>query len=276
MEQTRIIEQLVNSDSFTSFRSLYLFRVGKKLETFEQLLDAIANKVVTPEDLFEERLNDLQFSEEQEDFWLSNLELFDFQNYFPSTEKRLENGKGAWIKVKTEDGYQVHFARKATRKLNFHKQYLVESEKILKILSNASGADNSEEMACGINKSKELNFQALKTSVYALIGLQPYEVWYWRTKTQKAYVTPCEYEVVDIQEFVDYIQEKTLKGIVKVRSLFTSRNRDKIFYLRSRGLSSDLAKIYANLESCYFDVNLRKAVDEYAKVNNAAVAKMFA
>ncbi len=263
-----IIERFVKSDAFKSFSSLYFLRTGHRLETVEQLIDAISYEIITPQDLFDEHIEGLDFTQEQEDFWLSNLDMFDFSNYFPSPEKELENGKGAWIKVRTENGYQIHFARKATRKIKLQDNYISQSERLLKSINKTLEGNTLEDISSIRSKS-------LKASILAIIGFQPYEVWYWRTKTQKVYVTPYEYEIVDINEYVDYIKNKSLKGVVKVRSLFTSRNKDKIFYLRSRGLSEELAKIYANLESCYFDVNLKTAINEYAKVNNKAIKKAF-
>lgn len=275
-EILKTIELFVNSESFDDFRLLYLHRTGSKLETLEQFVDAVSDKLITIEDLFEERLNNIKFDaysdfgvHKEEDYWLDNLNHFGFDNYFPEKSKQVESG-GVWIKVRTENGYQIHFARKATRKRFFDREaeswqskVLKETKKKLKLLENRSVPLEDIIESKYDSKIAEYESKSLHCRVCSLIGLQPYELYYWRTKTQKAYVTPCEYEFVDIQEFIDYVQSKNLTDIVKVRSLFTSKNLDKIFYLKSRGISDELAKIMANLEQCYFDVNMSLAMDKF-------------
>jgi hypothetical protein len=252
------LESFVNSDNFRKFFMLYYQKTQTPLNTFEQLVDAISEKIVTPRDLFEESLNKSEFgegfSEDQEDFWLDNLDLFDYDCYYPLVEKQVQNGS-CWIKVKTETGFQIHLARKATRKLNLNMLSITASNKYIKELSKQDFTE------LGKKKLSKTQQETLKKQVYAVIGLQPYELWYWRTKSQKAYVTTNEYEIIDIKEWIDYIQDKSLKGVLTVRSLFTSKNKDKIFYLQSRGISAELAKIYANLDQCYFDVNMVKGMD---------------
>lgn len=250
-----ILEQLkdfVNSDNFKTFRVLFLQRTGESLKTFDQLVDAIGAKLITPQDIFEEKFNDMELTEDQEDFWLDNLEMFDYDNYFPPMEKQVQNGS-VWIKVRTKNGFQLHLARKATRKINFHKETLTSLQGLIRDLEKF-GLENEEKAAKKRNDS-------LKKQMQLKVGLQPYELWYWRTKTQKAYVTPCEYEVIDIQEWIDHVQNKSLEGVLTVRSLFTAKNRDKIFYLQSRGISAEVAKIFANLDQCYFDFNVVKGME---------------
>jgi len=146
-------------------------------------------------------------------------------------------------------------ARKATRKFNFNQ---LATSATIAYTKELSKMDISDEGSAKVSK-KQLD--ATFKQVRAVIGLQPYELWYWRTKTQKAYVTPNEYEIIDIQEWVDYVQDKHLKGVLTVRSLFTAKNQDKIFYLQSRGISLEVAKIFANLDQCYFDFNMVLGMD---------------
>ena len=249
----KLIEQLqdfVNSKTFESFKWLYRLKTGEGLKTFDQLVEALESKLITPQDIFEEKFNQLELTEEEEDYWLSNLELFDYENYFPSEEKQAKPG-GIWIKVRTEKGFQIHLAKKATRKLNFFKESKDALESLIKAIEGKKESS--------VLKAKNQN--SLKRQVQLAVGLQPYELWYWKTKTQKAYVTPFEYDVVDIQEFIDHVQDKSLKGVLTVRSLFTSENKDKVLYLQQRGISQELARIFANLSQCYFDVNVVKGME---------------
>lgn len=263
-EMTNNLLTFVNSYSFKNFCSLYYNKTKQKLESLEQLLDAVASKLVTPEDLFEEHLNHVVFSQEEEDFWLSNLELFEYENYFPPVEKQVNHG--TWVKVRTENGYQVHFAKRANRKVNFAE---TATNDLVSLLNTMKKLNSSKEV---VAKKKTAS---LRSRVVKAIGLQPYEVWYWKTKTQKAYLTPAEYEVVDVEDYVDFAQKKSLKGVVSLRLLYSAENKEKMFYLRSRGLNKERAKFYANMNQCYFEVNMKKAFNEYAEANNKAVAAGF-
>lgn len=267
-QQTREIAEnlltFVNSYSFKNFCALYYSKTQQKLESLEQLLDAVASKLVTPEELFEEHFNHVDFTQEEEDFWLSNLKLFEYENYFPPVEKQINHG--TWVKVRTENGYQVHFAKRAQRKMNFSESATNDLKSLLKTLENFT---SSKEV---VSKKETAS---LKSRVLKAIGLQPYEVWYWKTKTQKAYLTPAEYEVVDVEEYVDFAQQKSLKNVVVLRLLYTAENKEKMFYLRSRGLNKERAKFYANMNQCYFEVNMKQALKEYSEVNNKAVAAGF-
>jgi len=252
IETLKSLNSFVHSECFKDFFTLYHQKTGLFLKTIEQLIDAIANKTITPQDLFEERFNGFEFSEQEEDYWLNNLSLFDYDVYFPPLEKQAQSG--VWIKVRNKNGYQVHFAKKASRKIRFIDNTVELLREFNEFLSKLDTVDNPGCEA----KSDAI----LKSEVRRKIGLQPYELWYWRTKTQKAYDTPSEYEVVDVQELIESVQDKSLKGIVSTRSLFTSQNKDKIYYLRSRGVSENVAKIMANLNQCYFVVNIAEGMEQ--------------
>jgi len=269
MEQSHadFIKEFVSSDNFEVFKLIFKDRTGKKLETLEQVVDAISSGLITPRDLFEESMNALKWVRtkedgsscyELEDYWLDNIDLFDYDTFFPPVEKQVNNG-GAWVKIKTENGYQIHLARKATRKHNFNEEVMSSFKSILR---GVKKSDSSEKGKAALKLKEEAS---IRRQVFRLIGRQPYELWYWRTKTQKAYVSPSEYEMIDINEYIDYVQDKTLNGVLTVRSLFTSNNKEKVFYLKSRGISEDVAKIFANLHQCYFDMNITKGLEIYNK-----------
>jgi hypothetical protein len=247
--------KFISSQAFDDFSLLFFRKTGKTLESVEELLDAISNKTITCEELFDERLNHIEFSEQAEDYWLSNLEHFSYENYFPPLEKQAKQG-GVWIKVRTEKGFKIHLAKKANRKIN---------------LSDDAFA------SLAIWKKNLLNTDAQKKVwhkvVLQIIGIQPYELFYYKTRTRKVYITPCEYEIVDINEWIENVQSGSLKGFLTVHSLFTSDSKEKAFYLQSRGINKELALILANLSQCYFDFNFVKAYNAYGEVHNAKVAK---
>jgi len=76
IETLKSLNSFVHSECFKDFFTLYHQKTGLFLKTIEQLIDAIANKTITPQDLFEERFNGFEFSEQEEDYWLNNLSLF--------------------------------------------------------------------------------------------------------------------------------------------------------------------------------------------------------
>lgn len=247
---TNVAENLarfINSDNFTHFTMMYYHHTGNKLETIEQFIDLVISGEFTIEDAFMEYLNHIKMTYEEECYWEDNMQKFDFSIYYPG-DKDVKDG--SWIKVRTVEGYEIHWAKKATRKRRYN-------EMMLKEINRAKVLDmTSEQLKAHGDKIKELQVQ-LK------IGLQPYEVFYYRTKTRKTYVTTDQYEMADVDEVVGYIIDKA--PCVKVKSLFTSINKEQIFYLRTRGIPKELALIMANMKHCYFSVNIKQALELYNK-----------
>lgn len=240
--------RLLKFASFNCFKLFYLLQTGNRLETQNQLIEGIKEGTFTLEDLFLEYINHLDFTEDQNEYWGENIEKFDFNVYFPKENKKV--GEGAWIKVYTDSGYEVHWANKSKRKDYISREYKKTSNKrLLREL-------NKEKVALHLNKLKELEIR-LK------IGLEPYEVYYYRTKTQKQHLTTDKYEYLgdDIERIINYIMNRV--STVKVRSLFSSSNKDQIFYLRSRGIPKQLAMLMSNLKQCYFKVDLKETVELY-------------
>jgi len=96
----------VNSDTFEDFRMLYYAAKGEFPKTVGDVLDAISDKTITPRDLFDESFNSKGFTEEQEDYWLSNLDLFDYDCYYPPVENSFKQIRvGLKSKLKLDSNY---------------------------------------------------------------------------------------------------------------------------------------------------------------------------
>jgi len=247
-EQLKRIVDLLNSDVFAvTFR----LETGNKLETAEQAVDALFDGVVTLEDMFFCRLDESfrHATQEVNDTWEDNMEMFAPENYLPS-EKTLPEG-GAWIKVRHETGYQLHFAKVSNRKRRFAEEIKKVSQTLNKEMEKV------REFNCSMDKAEALHKKMDILFVYHEIDIPLYEVRYQRTKTKVEYLNPFQYEICsdeDLQMILDAVRKKTFG--VKMRNLYTSVNKDQIFYLRSRGISEQEAMIMANLKQCYFDVDI--------------------
>ncbi len=259
------------------FKKAYYIQTGKKLETVDQIIDTINEGVFEFEDVFTTYLDQCcnEIGEEDSYFLDYNIERFNCENYFPSSNKKVNEGK--WIKLRTSVGFEVHFARTSNRKRRFSEE-LEKIEKKLSSLFNSQlkGLQDSNKKVDEVitpakkKKAEELQNQISELRVRMLIGLRPYEVRINRTKTKVEYYHPYQYEIVeDIQEFSDAYVNK-ITG-VNVKSLYTSQNEDAVFYLRSRGISERAARMLALLKQTYFIVDMNKAIDEYNRQIREAV-----
>jgi len=267
----------------TVFAKAFRFVTSKKLETLDQLIDAIQKDKITFDDVFGEfveRCFKTNFgTDDEERFWDDNMKMFDRENYFPDNNKQL--GEGAWIKIRTENGFEIHYAKKANRKRRYEEEYQALSKKIMKLYKKdivdledtELNVQKMEEILSPANeiKKEKLKQQHLELGVRIILNSLPvYEVKIMRTKSVAEYYLPYQYEIVDnIEEFSDaYIN--SVPG-VKIKSLYTSQNKDAIFYLQSRGIRKEVAQMMAALKQTYFTVNMEVAITEYGKIFNKQV-----
>lgn len=243
--------KVITSDLFSEYAKMYLIARGVKVDSLDKLIDLILDDSFTLQDMFDERFNFIDLAEDEEDFWLSNLEMFDFKNYFPEGAHYV--GQGAWIKVRTENGFAIRFAKKSTRRLRFEELYISEMNKAMKRMKTMEFDPNKENRA-----SKTIKEYAIRMK----IGMRPYEVWYWRTKTRKTYLMPYQYELVpDIDEYIKYASQNVTH--LKVHPIYDGNNSDKIHYIMSRGIPKKVATIMAGIGECYFTFNMDKGMEKF-------------
>lgn len=245
---------------YLNYEWYYNLNTGKKLSntTIEEAL-----KEFTFDDMFMEYVNQVSrnWSEKESIYWDDNMEKFDVQNYLVPDEKLINNK--AWIKVRTENGYEVHYASRSMRKRRWNellvdllnKSSLI-TKQITKRLSN--GILDNEKLDA---KLKEIDTQIIELKIRESIKVKPYEVKIRRTKTKFEYLLPYQYEVIDVEETV----ESFLGGIkqITIKSFFNSDNEDKIFYLRTRGIPHKMAIVLSSLKDCYFKVDIVGMINEY-------------
>jgi len=251
------IERLVNLLNSPGFALAYLLETGKKLETVEQAVDAFIEGIVTLEDMFHARLDHI-FIHAPYDIqctWEDHMKKFDFENYFPF-EKRLPEG-GAWIKLRTDNGYQLHNAKVSSRKRRLN-------EEIDKIKLSLSKELKKDHDTINLEKMNHLKNEMLILSTYRTIALPLYEIRYNRTKTKVEYINPYQYEICsdeDLQLILNAVRGRVTG--VKMRNLYSAVSKDQIFYLQTRGISREEAMILANLKQCYFEVDIVGMTEEY-------------
>lgn len=277
-----IIDQLSEKDksplkSFIKcFKTSYeRFNTGaSKLTSLTQILDLYEAGGWTEEDMFSEYLNHLHWSLEDEYFWEDNMEMFMYDNYF-SGSKSLPEG-GSWIKVRTEKGFELHFAKVSTRKRRWEELMEVAGKKYLvKMKGHIKGYNKTEISSFDLDKDKkqtkkieQLEFEYKVYRIRNSIKMSPYEIRIKTSKTVTKYLLPYQYELIDgVDLYIKAYMEKT-PGL-KFKVLYSSIDDDKIFYLRTRGIPKEQAEIMCSLNSGYFIIDMNVMIDEYNKSFNS-------
>lgn len=269
---------------FLVFKKAYYMQTYKKLETFDQLLEVLEAGEFTFEDVFmnhiDNRLRDISL--DALIYWDNNMELFGVDNYFPSKSKKCNDG--AWIKIKTLNGFEIHWAKKANRKRRFEEEYqklvtkysntlnrLTRSLKSLLKEENPN-IDTLEEKTNIVNtkKNKLIKDKLSELELRISIGLEIYEVKIQRTKSKVEYYLPSQYEIIEDIEFYSDAYSNDVPG-VDIKILYTSQNKDAIFYLQSRGISKKKAEMLAALKQTYFTCNMITASNAYHENLNKRV-----
>jgi hypothetical protein len=235
------------------------------IEDFQQIL-SWPNSPLKPdmlekaEEFFYDYLDTIFDFEDWDDF--SELYI-QFQNFFPALVGK-DVGSGSWIKIPTDTGYNVYWAKHSNKVLN--SEDLMRKSKRIVSRSKTKEGSTSDEIGKSLdklNKSEELNNLA---KVGIMANLMPSNlkfVKYLRTRTQWEYILPHQYELVsDIQLYMDAVQDRMNQNAVKYKQLFTKQDEDQIFYLQSRGIPRETAVMMCKLQQCYFTVDTKALFSE--------------
>lgn len=180
--------------------------------------------------------------------------LFQLENFYPAFVKK-DVGSGSWIRIATETGYNVYWAKAAPQKRISEEQLRRQHKKLNHL---------PKKTVSQLNKILSL-VDEIKAAL--LIKQFPHELKYvriMRTRTQSEYVLPYQYEIVnDIQLYTEVIRDKMNKGAVKYKSYFTKQDEDQVFYLQSRGIDRDTAVLMCKLQQVYFQVDVPKLFANY-------------
>jgi hypothetical protein len=216
---------------------------------------------------------------EAEIFWDDNMELFGVENYFPDENNKRVND-GQWIKIRTQHGYEVHYAKKSSRKLRYGEQLSTVCNKLqtlmngeIKKLMDKKTTLAQIEVDENQTKFKKLKDKKAELSIRIALNLPLYEVRIQRSRSKVEYYLPYQYEIVnDIEELTEYYMGKVTG--VEIKPIYTAENYDKVHYLMSRGISRRMAEIMATLNQSYFSVNMTQALDEYNKQWTAGIKSL--
>ena len=229
------IIKLLGTSAIKEFFYYYQLSTGKKITRIEQILEVIAEGSYTVEDMFYERMNHIDMKEAEAIYWEDNMEMFSYKNYFDDSN---DVGEGAWIKIRTERGYEVHYAKKSGRIHDW-------GDLVIKELRKKEG---------DVDKVHEY-------MIRRGIGMQVPEVFYYNLKNKRVYVQNYQYELYNIDDMVTYIMDNCPH--ITTGMHYTSNNSREEFYIRTRGISKKMAEIMADLKQCYFQVDIVGAMDTF-------------
>ena len=208
----------------------------------------------TEEDFFD--LLDLRFNFNDE----VDEVIFDYQNFFPK-EKSVEEGK--WIKVPTDIGFNIYYAKSSTKKLN---ETLI-NRKIKSLQKKLNAETNLDKQ---LKFTEDLMNLAKEAVTASLLEIFAYDLKYAKIKISKSkseFLLPYQYEIInsDIEEYIAAICDEQNSDAVKFKHIFSSDNEDQIFYIRSRGISKETAILMADLKNAYFIVDTQALLNEAIK-----------
>lgn len=185
-------------------------------------------------------------------------EIFQYENFFPQN-KSVADGK--WIKVPTNIGYNIYYAKSSKKTLN-ETNIKRKIKKLQKQLDNSKLAlDKQIELIEEIKELTRAQLTAHHLEIFA------YDLKYARIRVSKSkfdYLLPHEYEVVnaDIEDYIYAISDSLNEGAVKFNHIFSEENKEQIFYIRSREIPKHIAMLMADLKNAYFIVDTQKMLNQ--------------
>lgn len=230
----------------------FYLRTGEKLNDISQISEQINLGKFFTEDIWGMYLDVClkNLNDSTNTYFDYNIDRFMFDIYFPQGDKLLPDG-GAWIKVRTKNGFEVHFAKKSNRKKRWGE--LIERE--LRKTNRSLNKRDDEKAKVSLTNLDEL-------MIRSGISLRPYEVYIYKTKTSKTFLYTNEYEVVQDIEIYSKAYMDSIAGVY-VKKFYSSVNNDAVFYLQSRGISKKTAQVMAALKQMYFIVDMGEALMAY-------------
>lgn len=239
-------------------RTGWSFRVSVKLKecaesigyTFkvndEPLLrKAVESGLIDVESLYYEYVDTI--GEELDD------EIFYAGSYFPDLVQK-SVGEGAWIRVNTDIGFNIYYAKASPKKIDFERK-IKEINMRMKFAKSLSSSE-LEKTGLMLNEVKILSLQSQ-------IGIDPYYVSYRKSKSKKKYILPHEYELIkDIEFYMDSVSSR-----IKLKMYAQNDIMDKVFYMQSRGISKKKAISMCAAGQGYFIVDLKGMINDERAAN---------
>jgi hypothetical protein len=214
----------------------------------EQVVDGIFDEI-------EEHFFDyFDLTTNHDDFDADTFEKYvQVQNYFPHLVGK-DVGSGSWVKVKTDIGYNVYWAKKSNKRLSV--------EMLQRKLNGMTKINKNDDSKILKGKIEELECIKNEIDLFSYLLTLPFEIQFVKIlkgKNNFDYILPSDFEMVeDVTIYMDALSDGMNGGAVKAKEHFTSEDEDKVFYLQSRGISREIAVMMVKLQHCHFILDSQK------------------
>jgi hypothetical protein len=175
------------------------------------------------------------------------------QNFFPHLVGK-DVDSGSWVKVKSDVGYNVYWAKKSSKRLSV--------EMLQRKLNDINRNSKNADLKVLKGKIETLELIKKEKDLFSYLLTLPFEIQFVKIlkgKNNFDYILPSGFEMVeDVTIYTDVLSDAMNGGAVKAKEHFTSEDEDKIFYLQSRGISREIAVIMVKLQHCHFIIDTNK------------------
>jgi hypothetical protein len=175
------------------------------------------------------------------------------QNFFPHLVGK-DVGNGSWVKVKSDVGYNVYWAKKSSKRLSV--------EMLQRKLNDLNRSNKNVDLDSLKGKVETLELIKKEIVLFSYLLTLPFEIQFVKIlkgKNNFDYILPSDFEMVeDVTIYTDALLDSMNMGAVKAKEHFTSEDEDKVFYLQSRGISREIAVMMVKLQHCHFIINSQK------------------
>jgi len=180
------------------------------------------------------------------------------QNFFPHLVGK-DVGSGSWVKVKTDIGYNVYWAKKSSKRLSV--------EMLQRKLNGMTKNNKNDNLEILKGKIEELKGVKKEIDLFSYLLTLPFEIQsvkILKGKNNFDYILPSDFEMVeDVTIYTDAILDGMNGSAVKTKEHFTSADEDKVFYLQSRGISKEIAVMMVKLQHCHFILDSQKLLKNW-------------
>jgi hypothetical protein len=180
--------------------------------------------------------------------------------YFPDLSNK-DVGEGAWIRIPTEYGFNIYYAKSSMRKVDYNRT-IKNLEAKIKFFERKNTMSDAKSLKKAIKTIDNYNQNEILLAEQA-IGIDPYYVAYKASKSKKMYARPHEYELIkDIEFYMNSVSDR-----IRLKPYFKGDIKDQIFYLQSRGISKNIAIKMVVSGQAYFEVDIKGMIQDEHEAN---------
>lgn len=179
-----------------------------------------------------------------------DLNVYNIDNFIYSHTKK-SVGAGAWVKVKTDIGYNVYYAKPVAPKTDIFSL----RREMSKLTPYAS--DDKKTLDLKKKKMDSITYRYDLMMFSGHIGIQPYYIQIKVAKNKYNYLLPTQYELAsDVELYQNVILAEGKDMGVTFKEIYKSNDENIIHYIMSRGIPKDEAIMMAKLKEIYFIVDV--------------------